>query len=106
MEQETQNVQSEANMQVASEVKSSGKGTAALVLGILAMIAWILPIVGLPVGIVGLVLGIKSLNSNKRTQAIVAITLSIIGLFLTVVNGAIGAYVGYERATTETVQTK
>ncbi len=65
---------------------------AALVLGIVSLLAWLLPIVGLPVSIVGLVLGIKTVKSEKKAMAIAAIIMSSIGLVLTIINGALGAY--------------
>ena len=65
---------------------------ASLVLGIVSLIAWLLPIVGLPVSIVGLVLGCKTVKSDKKVMAIVGIVLSSIGLNLTIINGALGAY--------------
>lgn len=76
------------------ENKKSSKATASLVLGIIGMVAWILPIAGLPIQIVALVFGIKTINSNKKGFAISGITLSIIGLVLTIINAAIGAYLG------------
>lgn len=69
----------------------STKATTPLVLGIIGMIAWFIPIIGLPVTIVGLVKGIKASPSTKRTASIV---LCIIGLVLTIINGALGAYTG------------
>jgi hypothetical protein len=75
-------------------VDQSGKATTSLVLGIIGMLAWCIPIIGLPVTIVGLVFGIKSMNSSKRGMAIAGVVLNIIGLFASVVNAAIGAYLG------------
>jgi Domain of unknown function (DUF4190) len=72
----------------------SGKATASLVLGILGLIGWCLPIFGLPMTIVGLVLGIKGQNSSNHGSAVAGIVLNIIGLALSVVNAAIGAYLG------------
>ena len=65
---------------------------AALVLGIVSLIAWFIPLFGHPISIVGLVLGIKTVKSDKRAMAIAAIIMSSIGLILTVINGALGAY--------------
>ncbi|MBP3753911.1 MAG: DUF4190 domain-containing protein [Lachnospiraceae bacterium] len=65
---------------------------ASLVLGIISLIAWFIPLFGLPISIVGLVLGIKSVKSEKRGMAIAGIVTSSIGLILSVVNGALGAY--------------
>jgi hypothetical protein len=71
------------------------KPITSLVLGILSMLAWCIPLCGAPVTIAGLVLGIMGLNSTKRNMAIAGIVLSSIGLVLTIVNGAYGAYLGY-----------
>jgi len=65
---------------------------ASLVLGIVSLIAWFIPLLGLPISIVGLVLGIKSVKSEKRGMAIAGIVMSSIGLVLTIINGALGAY--------------
>ena len=65
----------------------TGKSTTALVLGILSLVFWLLPLFGLPISIVGLVFGIR----RKYTAGIV---LNVIGLCLTVVNAALGAYLG------------
>lgn len=75
------------------------KATTPLVLGIIGLLAWIIPLIGLPVTIIGLVKGIKASPSTKRT---VSIVLCIIGLVLTIINGAIGAYTG-ARGENETV---
>ncbi|MCL2363094.1 MAG: DUF4190 domain-containing protein [Defluviitaleaceae bacterium] len=71
-----------------------GKATASLVLGIIGLVAWFLPIVGLPVTITGLVLGIKGRNSYNRKLATVGVVLSSIGLTASVINAALGAYMG------------
>ena len=76
------------------KASGGGKAIASLVLGIIGMFAWLLPIVGLPVTITGLVLGVKSKYSENRGMAIAGIILTIIGLTLTVVNAAVGAYLG------------
>lgn len=65
---------------------------AGFVLGLLGLAAWCCPLAGLPVNIVGLILPIKGLPSQQRTLAIAGIVLCAIGLVLTVVNMAIGAY--------------
>jgi hypothetical protein len=69
-----------------------GKATASLVLGIVGMIAWFIPLFGLPITIVGLVMGIKASKSKKRGMAKAGVVLCIIGLVLTIINAAIGAY--------------
>ena len=68
--------------------------TTALVLGIIGMIAWIIPIIGLPIQIVGLVKGIKAMKAGKSGKATAGVVLCIIGLVLTTINAALGAYLG------------
>lgn len=80
-------------METAEKPKSK-KGVISFILGIIGLIGWVLPIIGAPVTIVGLVLGIKGRNSNHKKLATAGIVLCIIGLFATVVNGAIGSYKG------------
>jgi len=72
----------------------SGKAVTSLVLGIVGMLAWLLPIIGLPVTITGLVFGIRSMNSANKGIAITGLTLSIIGIVLSIIDAAIGAYMG------------
>ncbi|HEY1375983.1 MAG TPA: hypothetical protein VGF55_04280 [Gemmataceae bacterium] len=72
----------------------SGMALASLILGCVGLAAWCLPIFGLPVTITGLVLGIKGVGSRGRGQAIAGIVLNAIGLVLSVVNAAVGAYLG------------
>ncbi len=72
--------------------QGGGKAIASLVLGILGIFGWCIPIVGLPMAIVGLILGVKDLDSPKRGIAIAGIVLCGIGVVLSIVNGAIGAY--------------
>ena len=67
----------------------------AFVLGIVSLLAWCIPICGAPVTIAGIVLGIRGLQSSSmRVMAIVGIVLSSLGLIATVVNAAVGAYLG------------
>jgi hypothetical protein len=72
----------------------TGKATASLVLGIIGLLAWLLPIIGAPVTITGLVLGIQQRRSSAKGMATAGIVLCIIGLALTVGNGAVGCYLG------------
>lgn len=72
----------------------SGKATASLVLGIIGLIAWIIPLFGAPITIVGLVLGSIGMKSSKRGMATAGLVMSIIGLVATLINSAIGAYLG------------
>jgi len=74
--------------------ESGSKATASLVLGIIGLIAWFLPLIGFPVTITGLVLGIKGMKSIKRDKAVAGVVLCIIGLVATIVNSAIGAFLG------------
>lgn len=74
--------------------QGKGKATASLVLGLISMITWIIPLLGLPTTITGLVLGINGLGRQRRGTAIAGIVLSAIFLVATVVNMAIGAYLG------------
>lgn len=71
-----------------------GNALAGMILGIIGLLAWIIPLFGYPVTIVGLVLSIRGLKSSKRGMAIAGIILNGIGLVATVVNSAIGAYLG------------
>jgi hypothetical protein len=72
----------------------SGKATTSMVLGLVGIVAWFLPIIGLPVTITGLVFGIKSRNSAGRSKAIAGIVLCSIFLAASVINAAIGVYMG------------
>jgi uncharacterized membrane protein len=44
--------------------------------------------------VTSLVLGICGMNSTSRGMAIAGLTLSIIGLVLTIINASIGAFLG------------
>ncbi len=68
------------------------KSATSLVLGILSLIFWLIPFFGLPIAIVGLVFGV-------RRHYTTGIVLNVIGLALAVANAAVGAYMGYLRAT-------
>lgn len=78
---------------------TSGRATAALILGILSIPAALLPIVGLIVGVVGLVLGITAKGDIRRrgltnmSHAKWGVILSCIGLVLTVANAVAGAII-------------
>ena len=71
-----------------------GFAVASLVLGIIGLLAWCIPIIGLPINVVGLVLGIKGRESVSSSMAKAGVTMCIIGLVLTIINAAIGAYLG------------
>jgi uncharacterized membrane protein len=77
-----------------SSQAGGGKAVTSLVLGIVGMLAWLLPIIGLPVSITGLVFGVRSMNSVNKGMAIAGLTLSIIGVVLSIINASIGAYMG------------
>lgn len=72
----------------------TGKATAGLVLGIIGMLAWFIPLFGLPITVVGLIMAVKGMKSTSRGVATAGVALCIIGLVLTIANGAIGAYLG------------
>ena len=74
--------------------EKKGQSIASLVLGIVGLIAWCLPLAGFPVSIVGLVLGILGMKKGGKGMAIAGIVLCIISLVATIVNSAIGAYMG------------
>ena len=77
----------------ASPVAKGGKtrrGTASLVLGILAVITFLIPIIGLILGIIGLVLGLTSRADCRRSgrptpwQATAGAILSGLGIIAAV----------------------
>lgn len=71
-----------------------GKAIASLCLGLFGLMGWFLPIIGLPTTITGLVLGIKSYHGPRPGMAKAGIILCTIGLVASVINAAIGAYLG------------
>jgi len=77
-----------------AEPPSSGKAITSLVLGICSLFLWLCPLAGLPVSIIGLVMGIQGVRQRSSGMAIAGIILSAIGLLATLVNAAIGAYLG------------
>ncbi len=76
------------------DITKNRKAKTGFLLGILGLVAWIIPLVGAPITVTGLIFSIKGTKSLKRKLAIAVIVLSSIGLFLTIVNGSIGAYQG------------
>jgi Domain of unknown function (DUF4190) len=76
---------------------TSGRATAALILGILAIPTALFPILGLPIGLVGLVLGLTAKGDIRRRgltnmgHAKWGVILSCIGLVLTLTNAVAGA---------------
>jgi len=71
-----------------------GPAIASLVLGINGLWAWLFPIVGFPVNILGLIMGVVGQKSSMKKLAMAGLILSIIGLVATIINSAIGAYMG------------
>lgn len=68
-----------------------------MILGIISVIAWLLPLVGYPVTICGIALSVKGLKSTeKKTNAIVGLILSIIFLLATLTNSFLGALLQLE----------
>lgn len=72
----------------------SGLAIASLVVGIASLCAWLLPICGVPFSVVAVILGALSFNSSRRWMAIAGIVLGAIALLLSLVNAALGAYLG------------
>jgi hypothetical protein len=63
-------------------------------MGCIGLVCWIIPLIGLPLTITGLVFGIKSKKLGGGGSATAGIVLCSIGLALSVINAAIGAYLG------------
>jgi len=74
--------------------EGNGQAVTSLVLGLIGLLAWIIPLFGFPVTIVGLVKGRRSLAWTNTSLARAGVTLCIIGLVLTGINSAVGAYLG------------
>ena len=74
------------------EYNPTGKATASLVLGIIGLLGAFCPLVGLPVTVVGLIMGIKGRKSTAHATALTGLILSAVGLGLTIINMAVGAY--------------
>lgn len=76
-----------------TEYSSADKhATSGFVLGLVSIIAWLLPLFGYPVTICGIVYSVKGLKSNsKKVMAIIGLVLSIIFLFITLINSLLGA---------------
>ena len=70
--------------------------SAAFWLGIASLVCWLLPIAGLPVSFIGLGLGLRDIKAGSaRKYAAVGIALVCVGLLLSLINSAVGAYQGY-----------
>jgi len=63
-------------------------------LGINGLWAWLIPLAGFPVTILGLIMGVVGQKSSMKKLAMAGLILSIIGLVATIINSAIGAYMG------------
>ena len=70
------------------------KAIVSLVLGILSLICWIFPLLGFPVSIIGIVNGNAAKKGSEAKGMAKAGMISIIGLVLTSINSALGAYMG------------
>jgi hypothetical protein len=86
-------------MLMAAKPPASGLGVTAFILGIVGVIAWLLPLIGLPVTIAALICALVARNRGNRSgMTKTALILAIIGLTLTLINAAIGAFIGATRA--------
>lgn len=81
-----------------AQPRRSGLAIASLVLGIASLIFWLLPILGLPVAIAGIVTGVMARSGSRRGMALAGLICSIIGLVLTIINGAVGAYLAVQNS--------
>lgn len=68
-----------------------------LCMGVASLFAWFIPAAGLPLSILGYFLGRKACASPRRTMALLAMTLCLVGLVISVANGASGLILGYQR---------
>lgn len=84
------------NYQQTPQPKQEKKGLsiASMVLGICGFLAWCIPLFGLPVCVTGLILGILGVGKGSKGMAIAGIIMCSITLILTIINSAIGAYMG------------
>ena len=78
----------------AANTGTSGVATASLILGIFGLFAWCIPLFGLPITISGLICGIKGLSRKGHGTALAGVVLNSIGLVISIINSAIGAYLG------------
>lgn len=65
------------------------------VLGVLGLFACIIPIIGFPVTITGLILSLNGLRSPMTKLASAGTSLNTVFLVATIINSAIGAYMGW-----------
>lgn len=71
-----------------------GCSVASMILGIIGFLAWCLPLVGFPVCITGLILGILGIKRGGKGMAIAGIIMCAVTLIFTIINSAVGAYLG------------
>lgn len=74
--------------------EQKGFSIASMILGIVGFIAWCIPLFGFPVTIVGLILGILGIKKGGKGMAIAGIIMCALTLVLTIINSALGAYMG------------
>ena len=74
--------------------EQKGFSIASMILGIVGFLAWCIPLCGFPVCLTGLILGIVGIKKGGKGMAIAGIIMSAITLVMTIVNSAIGAYLG------------
>ena len=75
-------------------VPGSGRATASLILGLCSLFLWLCPFVGLAASITGLVLGIQARRMQRTGMATAGVVLCVIGLAASLINAAIGTYLG------------
>lgn len=70
---------------------------AGFVLGVVGVFGWVIPLIGFPVTITGLILSIRGRSKAQGSKglATAGIVLNVIFLVVTIVNSAIGVYMGY-----------
>lgn len=68
-----------------------------LALGAASLFAWLLPVPGLVIGFTGLLFGWSPERTSPSSARSLAIIASVAGVFLSVINGSIGAYLGASR---------
>ena len=78
----------------APSTKNDKLAISGFIIGIIGIVPCLFPLCGLPTSVIGLVLSIIGLKSSKRGLAITGIVLNGLWLLLTIVNAAIGAYLG------------
>lgn len=77
-------------------MKQDSKVIVSGIIGILGLAAWIYPIIGIIVSISGILLSKNALKTGDHVVAKMGFWLSAVCLILTLMNSAIGAYMGYK----------